>query len=188
MLVLVVGILVCVGGCSSGPDLVANGDFELQATSDNKPEGWSEAYLSHTKDLVKFSWDDQVAHAGARSISIAIDAGHPDEVVNYNWTKAVPSCEVGKRYELTGWVRAENLNATAWIVIQCWNEAMDDLVALINTYENNPVTGTSDWTEVRTTFTVPEGTAEVRIRAGIATPENRGGRVWFDDISIRELS
>jgi hypothetical protein len=47
--------------------------------------------------------------------------------------------------------------------------------------------GTSDWRQVGTVFTVPPGTAEVTIRAGICTPENRGGRVWFDDLAVREV-
>jgi hypothetical protein len=47
--------------------------------------------------------------------------------------------------------------------------------------------GTSDWRQVGTVFTLPPGTAEVTIRAGICTPENRGGRVWFDDLAVREV-
>jgi len=29
---------------------------------------------------------------------------------------------------------------------------------------------------------VPDGTIDVIFRAGIASPENKGGKVWFDDI------
>ena len=60
------------------------------------------------------------------------------------------------------------------------------MLGFATTQRDYPVSGTSDWTKVRTAFTVPEGTAEVRIRAGIAVPENIGGKVWFDDIDIRE--
>ena len=37
---------------------------------------------------------------------------------------------------------------------------------------------------LKTDFTVPEDTKEVRIRIGISSPENNGGQVWFDDIKI----
>jgi hypothetical protein len=94
---------------------------------------------------------------------------------------------VGKSYELSGWVRAESLSGPAWIVVQCWNDAKDEMLAFATTQKDYPIMGTSDWAQVKTVFNVAAGTAEVRIRAGIATPENRGGRVWFDDLRIREL-
>jgi hypothetical protein len=32
---------------------------------------------------------------------------------------------------------------------------------------------------------VPPATEQLRIRAGMAAPDNRGGKVWFDDIALR---
>jgi hypothetical protein len=143
--------------------------------------------LPHTKEFVTFKWDDDVVHSGKCSVSIAIAASHPDEAIHYNWTKVVPACQVGKSYELSGWVRAENLTSPAFIVAQCWDGAKSKMLGFATTQRDYPVTGTSDWTQVATVFTVPDGTGEVRIRAGMSAPENRGGRVWFDDIRVREL-
>lgn len=61
------------------------------------------------------------------------------------------------------------------------------MLGFATTQKDHPITGTSDWTQVGTVFTVPAGTGEVRIRAGIATPENNGGQAWFDDLRVHEL-
>lgn len=188
---ILVGIVACilmsVGACSAKPNLLVNGDFELQAEQQRSPADWHPTVLPHTKEFVSFEWDDQVVHTGKRSVSIAVASSHPEEMIFYNWTKVVPACRVGKSYELSGWVRAEDLGGTALIMVQCWDDAKSKMLGGATTQKDYPIMGTSDWTQVATVFTVPDGTAEVRIRAGISAPENRGGRVWFDDIRVREL-
>ena len=68
-------------------------------------------------------------------------------------------------------------------MVQCWDEN-NKMVGFFTTQRTYQIQGTTNWTEVKTDFTVPEGTKEVRIRAGITSPENNGGKVWFDDIKI----
>ena len=180
--------VVVIGGCGSKPsELLVGGSFEPQSTFQKTPDDWYPTVLPHTKEFVDFEWDDQVAYAGNRSVSIAIDLSHPDEVIAYNWTKTIPGCEEGETYELSGWIKAEDLNGPAWICIQSWDEAKSKMLGFDTTQKDYPITGTTDWTQVGTVFTVPAGTAEVRIRAGIATPDNRGGRAWFDGLSVRHL-
>lgn len=181
---LFVCVVAFVVGCSTMPNLLENGNVEPQSPDETSPADWYATQLDQTKDFVHFTWDDQVVHRGSRSISIAIDASHPDEQVHYNWTKVVPDCQPGHSYKLTGWVKTEDLQTSAWIVVQFWNKANDKMLGIASTEKDCPVTGTSDWTRVTLEFTVPEGTAEVRVRAGMSTPENRGGRVWFDDIRV----
>jgi hypothetical protein len=186
MLTLLACALMAVVCCSTKPELLAGGGFESKST-DETNAGWFATELPNTMEFVSFEWDEQVVHSGERSISIAIDSSHPDEVIAYNWAKAVPACQAGRSYELRGWIRTENLSGPAWIAVQCWNDARDKMLGFTTTQKDYPITGTSDWTQVETVFTVPAGTSEILIRAGIATPENRGGRVWFDDLSVREL-
>ena len=52
------------------------------------------------------------------------------------------------------------------------------------TYDEYPLTGTMDWTLVKTTITVPGGTGYLRILAFLAAPDCIGGKVWFDDIRM----
>jgi len=187
VLAIVSVVVVALGGCSKQPELLVGGSFESQSEFQKTPGDWYPTVLPHTKEFVGFVWDDQVAYAGNRSVSIAIDLSHPDEEIAYNWTKAISGCEEGETYELSGWIKAEDLNGPAWICIQSWDEAKSKMLGFETTQRDYPVTGTTDWTQVGTVFTVPAGTAEVRIRAGIATPDNRGGRAWFDGLSIRSL-
>jgi hypothetical protein len=187
LVAMVACILMSVGGCSTKPDLLVNGGFEPQSALQKSIGDWYATELPRTKEFVSFEWDDQVVHTGKRSVSIAIAISHPDEVIAYNWTKAVPACQIGKSYELSGWIRTENLSDPAWIIVQFWNDAKNEMLGFATTKKDYPIMGTSDWTQVGTVFPVPAGTAEVRIRAGIAAPENRGGRVWFDDLRVHEL-
>jgi len=182
------GAVVVAGGCGSKPsELLVGGSFESQSTFQKTPSDWFPTIVPRTKEFVDFEWDDQVAYDGNRSVSIAIDLAHPEDQIAYNWTKTITGYEEGKTYELSGWVKAEKLNGPVWICIQCWDEAKTKMLGFNTTQGDYPITGTTDWTQVGTVFTVPAGTAEVRIRAGIATPDNRGGRAWFDGLSVRPL-
>ena len=167
-------------GSSQTQSLPIGGDFEQQ-------QDWYPTILPETRQYTAFDWDSHIFHSGSHSLSIAIALSHPaNQEIAYNWTRAVPGFQEGKSYELSGWVRTEKVKGTAWIVVQCWNDARNEMLGFATTQRDYPVSGTSDWTKVRTAFTVPEGTAAVRICAGIAVPENIGGKVWFDDIDIRE--
>lgn len=179
-------LLLVTAGCGAKRSLLANGGFEGQGSQTMTPADWSPTVVQKTKEFVRFEWDDEVAHGGDRSVSIAISPDHPDDVIHYNWVRSIPGCEKGKSYELTGWVKTENMAGPAWVVVQCWNSARDKMLAISNTAKDYPVKGTSDWTRVKLTFTVPEGTGEVLVRAGVAAPENRGGRAWFDDLRVGE--
>ncbi|MCP4145928.1 MAG: hypothetical protein GY752_11680 [bacterium] len=181
-------VVVVAGGCGSETsELSIDGSFESISTFEKTPNDWYPTIVTRTKEFVDFEWDNQVAYVGNRSVSIAIDLDHPEEQIAYNWTKTITGYEEGKTYELSGWVKAEKLNSPAWICIQCWGESKTEMLGFNTTQRDYPITGTMDWTQVKTVFTVPAGTTEVRIRAGIATPDNRGGRVWFDGLSVRPL-
>jgi hypothetical protein len=183
----VVCSLLVTAGCGAKRSLLANGGFERQGSQTMTPADWTPTVVPKTKEFVRFEWDDAVAHSGDRSVSIAISPDHPDDVIHYNWVRSIPGCEAGMSYELTGWIKTENMTGSAWIVVQCWNDARDKMLVISNTAKDHPVKGTSDWTRVKLAFTVPEGTGEVLVRAGVAAPENRSGRAWFDDLRVREI-
>ena len=187
VIAIVGATVVATGGCSKPPELLFSDGYEMQSEFQRTPGDWFPTVVPRNKEFVDFEWDDQVAYAGNRSVSIAIDPSHPDEKIAYNWTKAIDGCEESKSYELSCWIKTENLNGPAWVCIQCWDKTKSEMLGFATTQRDHPITGTKDWTQVGTVFTVPVGTAEVRIRAGIATPDNRGGHVWFDGLQIRQL-
>ena len=169
-------------------NLLGNGGFETVAADQKGPQGWDATILPRTSGVVAFGWDNQIAHSGTRSVSVSIQAAHPDEKVAYNWTRTVPQCEPGETYELRAWIRTKGLTTPAFVAIQCWDSAKTNMLGFATTQEKYPLKGTTDWTQVHTTFSVPDKAGEVRVRAGISAPENRGGKVWFDDICITQVS
>lgn len=161
-----------------------NGGFETGA---ERPEGWFEALLPDLAQQVAFEWDDQIHRSGQRSVSVTIKENHPPVQAAYNWTTTMPEFERGAIYELRGWVKTENLGDSAWIAVQCWSKKEKKMLAFATTYGNVTVKGTSDWSDVSVMFQVPKKTKVVRIRAGIATNFNNGGKAWFDDIEIKKV-
>jgi hypothetical protein len=85
-----------------------------------------------------------------------------------------------------GWLKTKNLKAPGFICVQSWDEARKEMLGFATTQADYPITGTTEWTEVKTILSVPEGTAMVVVRAGIAAPENNGGKIWIDDITIEK--
>jgi hypothetical protein len=150
--------------------------------------GWWPTVLEETASYVTFTWDDLVSHSGGRSVSIAIDEEHPVESTAYNWYQITTvGFDIGATYELSAWIRPEQLSATAWIAIQFWS-ASDSIIGVASTQVAYDIKGTSDWRHVNGTFSVPDGTTRILTRAGIHTPQNAGGTAWFDDISLVRIS
>jgi hypothetical protein len=180
---LTLSALVGFGGTKSS-NVLGNGGFEAQAPGRTGPDGWANTQVPHTKDFFAFAWDDRVSHTGTRSVSISIHESHPDGQIDYNWNRAVPECEPGETYEVTGWIKSHNLKSTAFIVVQCWDGTFAKMLAFATTLQNYKVTGTTDWIQVKTTISMPVEARKFMILAGIRAPDNRGGTVWFDDIQI----
>ncbi|MCX6170146.1 MAG: hypothetical protein NTX65_12445 [Ignavibacteriales bacterium] len=165
-----------------------NGGFEIKSQSQNGPEGWSSPPLLETKNFVSFTWDSTEHHSGSHSVSIAIDSMPPkDHVFGFNWTRTFDDFIIGKKYSISGWIKTKDVWAPAEIMVLCKdynhnNKAM--AVAHDLTHTSYPIKGTSNWTLIKTNFTVPNDTKEVRILARINYGSNIGSKVWFDDIKI----
>jgi len=172
--------------CSAAGRAVLEAGFEEQAPGAQDPPGWDATRLPRTADHVVFAWDDTVAHSGSRSISIWVKPSHPNEQIAYNWTRTLDRVAPGKEYEVTGWVKTEDLTGPAFIMVQCWDAARTQMLGTATTEQAYPLSGTNPWTRVKTSFTVPKDTAEVRIRAGISSPQPLGGKVWFDDLRVEK--
>ena len=176
--------LIMIVGCQviRGQDNF-NGGFETKSLFKNEPVSWFATRLPQTKDFVVFEWDSTEHLSGKYSVSISIKQNHPQDQVAYNWTRTFEEFKVGQKYELSGWIKTKDIKETAWIVVQFWGENQKWL-GMNKNQSLQPVKGTTDWTLIKYEFTVPVETEEVRIRAGISSPMNNGGKVWFDDIKI----
>lgn len=176
-------IILMFGHTSASGQDNFNGGFEIKSLLKNEPVGWYATRVPQTKDFVIFSWDSTENHSGSYSVSIAIDSAHSQDLIAYNWTRNFPDFTIGKKYSISGWIKTKNLKKSAFIVVQCWDEN-NTIKYFFTTQREYPISGTNEWTLVKTDFAVPEGTKDVRIRIGISSPENNGGQVWFDDIKI----
>jgi hypothetical protein len=170
------------------PVIVANGGFELEADDGSGPFRWNATRPELTRDSVVLEWEKGVYYTGSRSVSIAIKESHPDSVIAYSWNRPLPGFRMEATYQVTGWVKTQDLKSTPFIVLQCWNQNMEKMLAFASTQDDYNLTGTNDWTQVKTTITLPRDTWRFMILAGIMAPENRGGKVWFDDILYERIS
>jgi hypothetical protein len=178
------GFILVALAATTPSNLLRNGGFEAPASDHGGPDGWSATRVPGTKEFVALDWDDKVSHTGSRSVSIAIHKSHPDNQIDYNWNQAVLKFEPGKTYDLTAWIKAQDLKSTASIVVQCWDSAFTKMLGFASTQKEYQVIGSTGWVQVKTTISMPDDTGRVMILAVIRAPDNRGGRVWFDDIQI----
>lgn len=114
--------------------------FEEQTPGGQDPSGWFATRLPDTVEHVVFAWDSTVAHSGTRSVSIEIKPSHPDRQVAYNWTRTV-GFTPGKEYEITGWIKTENLTEPPFIVAQCWDTTREKMLAFATTQTDYPLKG-----------------------------------------------
>lgn len=184
-LIAVLPIFMINLGCNLGLlNSSLNGGFEIKKGNVNEPLGWFATRVPQTSNFVKFDWDSTVKHSGSYSVSISIDSSHPNEIMDYNWAHSFPGFEINKKYSISGWIKTINVKTTPFLVVQCWSDNYNKLIGFFTNEGKQPVTGTTDWKFVQYDFKVPEGTKRVLVRAGLAAPDNNGGKVWFDDIKI----
>jgi uncharacterized Ntn-hydrolase superfamily protein len=181
------GVLLFVGSPQAQP--LANG-FEQQAAGKQAPAGWFAGRSGTPEAYLEFAWDDSVVHSGGHSVSIGIREGHPEDRKDYvyNWTNTIEGFEVGATYELSAWVKTERLGVPPTVLVQCQDSSRTQVLAFATTYRDYALKGNTEWTLVKTTFTVPDSTRHVRVRACLKAGGNAGGRVWFDDIRVSRLS
>lgn len=187
--VLVALAVLAVPAGAGKPKLPVNGGFETQDPDvPGYPYGWFATILPDYADYVTFAYDTEVFHSGQRSVRIAVHADHPAEVIDYNWGQQVERLQGGRTYRLTAFVRTENVE-TSPVLFLGFYDVQGNFLAAATTGDDprNEVVGTSGWTRVRTTFTVPEAASAAILRAVLRTTGNRGAQAWFDDVKIKAL-
>lgn len=168
-------------------NLLVNGGFEVG--SDGTPAGWVPTVHPELSGYVEFNWSEVENHTGERSASIVIHDDHPADSgpYHYNWYQAInDGFTVGETYELGVWVKTEELTQTAWITVLFVDSELQNIDAASTQFVHN-LAGTRDWTFVDGSFSIPAGTAQLVVRAGISAPANAGGRAWFDDLAVTQV-
>jgi hypothetical protein len=165
------------------------GDFEQAAADGSGPIGWRAVPPPSAADLrAELTWAEGAAHGGDHAVAIRLDPAVDGGETAYNWTTRVTDVEPGVTYALSGWMKCEDLTSTAALVLQCWSEGGDEMLAFATTEGDYRLTGTRDWTRAWTAITVPAETAHLTIRAVNAAAPGKGGAVWFDDLALHVVS
>lgn len=156
------------------PDFLAfgllNGNFEAGA---GRPDHWISGSADEQHVV---SFEKGGGRNGSRGVKVEVAAGAAPTWVQ--WNQAGIPVSPGHRYQVTGWVRAENVVGQAgWYV-----HVNGDRPQLVN-QTLSAGSGTFDWKQVTTTFTAPP----TAVNLTVGTLLHGTGRAWFDDATFVEL-
>jgi len=93
---------------------------------------------------------------------------------------------IGKRYELSAWIRTEDLQVRDTDRTPIATGAAVTLDSMPFDVHSESLGGTRDWTRVRLRFTATRAEDHVALTAG--SGGRMSGRAWFDSIAIEEVS
>ena len=127
-------------GSAAAPPI--GGDFERAGADSSRPDGWFGVSYFDGGDLrATFTWDDDIARRGRRSLAITLDPAVESSEIAYNWTTSVEDFTAGATYALGGWVRAADLTSPVSLILQCWNQDSSEQLAFATTQNDYPVQG-----------------------------------------------
>jgi len=175
LLLLAAALQVC---CQEQtPNLVANGGFE-QVGEDGMPESWG-TWLKELPEPGCISVDDTVAHSGDRSLKIS-----QADPTSYSMMTQRVEFAPQKQYVITAWIRGEgidggeNKGCARLFVGQEGN----------NPYPSTPSPAFRDTLDWRFIELGPFDAKERTWLTLIPYLHRATGTVWFDDISLREVT
>ena len=126
--------------------------------------------------------DSGVTHDGARSLRLEAATGSSDAVA-----RSTPvSLTIGKRYELSGWVRTEDLSVRDLDRSPISSGAVLSMVSMPFDVHSVSLAGTRPWTRLALRFTATRASDQIVLSAG-----NGGalrGKAWFAGVSLDEVS
>jgi hypothetical protein len=126
--------------------------------------------------------DTSVLHEGKPCLRVERAAGAPDAAVQ---SKPVP-LTIGKRYELSGWVRTQELSVTDSARTPIGSGAALSMASMPFDVHSASRGGTQGWTRLALRFTATRAQDEILLLAG-----NGGsihGKAWFEGVSIEDVS
>jgi len=156
--------------------LAAHAATAVYTSSFDSPEsGWAAVHGLATSDPV-------VAHNGNKSLRVEAGNGAADASVR----SAPISLTLGKRYELSGWVRTENLTVRDTGRSPIAVGAALTMASMPFDVHSASLGGTHDWTRLTLRFVASRARDEIVLTAGGGGA--LGGKAWFQGISLDEIS
>jgi hypothetical protein len=146
---------------------ILNGSFE-------SPGAWSPV-------RGKAVLDQRVVHDGKSSMRVEAE-GASDALVESSPVRLV----MGKRYELSAWIRADGLEVRETDRTPVAIGAAVAMDSMPFDVHSESIGGTHDWTRVRLRFTATRESDRVVLTAGSGGLMR--GRAWFDSVALEEIS
>jgi len=151
----------------AAPNLVRNPGFE-ESTPAGKPADWGE-----------YTTVNEVAHSGSRSLFY-----ENTDAKRYVLSSQKLPLEVGKAYEISVWIKTENVQGPETGATLCleWYGADGNY---LGGYYPAGFTGTTDWRELKGhSGRVPEGAANCTVICYLR--QGMTGKAWWDDVVVRQ--
>jgi len=126
--------------------------------------------------------DQRVTHGGNKSLRVEAGNGAADGSVR----SAPISLTLGKRYELSGWVRTENLTVRDVDRSPIAVGAALTMASMPYDVHSASLGGTHDWTRLTLRFIASRAQDAIVLTA--ASGGALGGEAWFEGVSLDEIS
>jgi putative membrane-bound dehydrogenase-like protein len=160
------------GSTQEPANILPNPSFE--DVSGALPAEWS---AHNWQGAATAAVDEDAPHSGKRSVRLVANAGGADATISHV-VKVTPNTN----YRLSAWVRTKDV------------EKGSGMGALLNVHElqgattvrTKPVTGTTDWTRVQTSFN-SGNFQQLMINCLFGGWGRSTGTAWFDDIALEPL-
>ena len=126
--------------------------------------------------------DSSMLHDSKRSLRVEPSAGSPDTAVR----SAPINLTIGKTYELTGWVRTEDLTVRDLDRSPISSGAALTMASMPYDVHSASLGGTREWTRLSLRFVATSSQDQILLTAG-----NGGalkGKAWFEGVSLDEAS
>jgi hypothetical protein len=156
--------------------LVAHAATPVFQASFEKPErGWTVVHGKAAPDAA-------VTHANRKSLRLESGPAASDACVQL----APVSLTIGKRYELSGWVRTEDLTVRDVARVPLAAGAALTMASMPFDVHSASLGGTHDWTRLTLRFVASRAQDAVLLTA--AGGGALGGKAWFEGVSLEEIS
>ncbi len=156
--------------------LTAQGASAVFTSSfDNPDTGWTAVHGTATPDST-------VTHADRKSLRLEAGGASPDVAVR---SGTIP-LTLGRRYELSGWARTENLTVRDTDRSPIGLGASLTMASMPFDVHSASVGGTHEWTRLTLRFVASRSQDAILLSAG--NGGTLGGRAWFEGVSLDEVS
>lgn len=171
-------LVVFAGEVRAEENLLKNPGFEESASkaiSWNAKNFWFEKPKG--SGISRVVIDNAIAHSGRNSLNIIGEN-------NRAFVRQRISAKAGFRYQVSGWIKTEDLDCAAQINVAERKKLPKGTEYLKGT-QVGILSGTADWKQFTKEFTATQETDHIVVN--FYTEKANNGTVWFDDISVVEM-